>query len=352
MEINGECYIYHEKQDAGLCAVHALNALLQGPYFSEVDLATIAREFDDKERQVMMEMGADTAEFLKYMAEDSGNVAEDGNYSIQVIARALAVWNLTPFPITNPEMKTAKENPLTEETFICNLASHWLTIRKLFGEYWNLNSLLAEPQFLSEFYLSAFLDTLMAKGYTVFVLRGDLPRITNDPESLRDGPWKKVSRKRRAKTQDDDKELEAALEASQLEEALKISMVMSQSSPQTSVPNTPQVAQNEEDDELAQAILLSQQVEHKVNPILEEEPPKGPDASEIVFKMQDGSRVERRFSKTSKVQSLYDFLDTKGISKSKVLLVSTFPKKEYSETFKSLEEVGLHPGGVLIVQNK
>ena len=33
--------------------------------------------------------GLTTKEVLMYMAEDSGNVAEDGNYSIQVLEEAL-----------------------------------------------------------------------------------------------------------------------------------------------------------------------------------------------------------------------------------------------------------------------
>ena len=45
--------LYHEKQVSLLCGVHALNALLQGPYFSAHDLGTIAQEFDEKERQLL-----------------------------------------------------------------------------------------------------------------------------------------------------------------------------------------------------------------------------------------------------------------------------------------------------------
>jgi len=36
--------------------------------------------------------------------------------------------------------------------------------------------MLDEPQYLSTFYLSAFLDTLMEKGWDIFVVRGDLPK--------------------------------------------------------------------------------------------------------------------------------------------------------------------------------
>ena len=32
-------FLYHETQQAALCGVHAINTLLQGPYFSEIDLA-------------------------------------------------------------------------------------------------------------------------------------------------------------------------------------------------------------------------------------------------------------------------------------------------------------------------
>jgi ataxin-3 len=48
--------------------VHCLNALLQGHYFSEVDLMTIARELDEVEQEAMMVGGTDTKEFLKFMA--------------------------------------------------------------------------------------------------------------------------------------------------------------------------------------------------------------------------------------------------------------------------------------------
>jgi ataxin-3 len=46
--------------------------LLQGPYFTEIDLMQIAREFDERERQVMLESGIDSKEYLKYMAVTNG----------------------------------------------------------------------------------------------------------------------------------------------------------------------------------------------------------------------------------------------------------------------------------------
>ncbi len=36
--------LYHEKQVAALCGVHCINSLLQGPIFSEVDLAQVRED--------------------------------------------------------------------------------------------------------------------------------------------------------------------------------------------------------------------------------------------------------------------------------------------------------------------
>ena len=44
----------------------------------------IALELDQQERTFMAEGGMESEDYLKYMAEDSGNVAADGNFSVQV----------------------------------------------------------------------------------------------------------------------------------------------------------------------------------------------------------------------------------------------------------------------------
>lgn len=84
--------IYWEKQDADrLCGVHCINSVLQGifdsitgPFFNEVSLAQLALELDKREQDLMMEQGM-TKDLIKYMKEESGNVAMDGYYSIQVL---------------------------------------------------------------------------------------------------------------------------------------------------------------------------------------------------------------------------------------------------------------------------
>lgn len=75
--------IYWEKQGYDrLCGVHCINSLLQGPFFTEVDLATIAQEIDRQEQELLG--GGQFAGNHR-----SNNVAEDGNFSIQVLAEAL-----------------------------------------------------------------------------------------------------------------------------------------------------------------------------------------------------------------------------------------------------------------------
>ncbi|GFY83734.1 Josephin family protein [Actinidia rufa] len=76
--------LYHEVQESKLCAVHCVNTVLQGPFFSEFDLAALASDLDRKERQMMLEGGHD------FVPQESHNVSLDGDFSIQV-------WSYTSF---------------------------------------------------------------------------------------------------------------------------------------------------------------------------------------------------------------------------------------------------------------
>ncbi|KAJ8866382.1 hypothetical protein PR048_032225 [Dryococelus australis] len=59
--------IFHEKQEGSLCAQHCLNALLQGSYFTPVDLAELAQQMDDEERSRMAECGVDSEEYRRFL---------------------------------------------------------------------------------------------------------------------------------------------------------------------------------------------------------------------------------------------------------------------------------------------
>uniref|UniRef100_A0A6B2LD89 ubiquitinyl hydrolase 1 n=1 Tax=Arcella intermedia TaxID=1963864 RepID=A0A6B2LD89_9EUKA len=178
--------MYHEKQDAGLCGVHALNNLLQGAYFTEIDLMEIAHQLDSKETTLMAESGLDTSDYLKFAAEDSSNVGLDGNFSIDVLKDALGRLNLSVVPLLHPSMRQVQEQPTLENAFLCNLQSHWFAIRKIGNSYWNLNSLYKTPNQLGELYLGIFLKQLQVEGYSIFVVTGPLPH-PSPPSS--DSQW-------------------------------------------------------------------------------------------------------------------------------------------------------------------
>ena len=59
--------IFHEQQDGSLCAQHCLNSLLQGQFYSAVDLADLATELDTMEKLRMAEVGEDTPEYRQFL---------------------------------------------------------------------------------------------------------------------------------------------------------------------------------------------------------------------------------------------------------------------------------------------
>uniref|UniRef100_A0A2N9FAA3 ubiquitinyl hydrolase 1 n=1 Tax=Fagus sylvatica TaxID=28930 RepID=A0A2N9FAA3_FAGSY len=245
--------LYHEVQESKLCAVHCVNTVLQGPFFSEFDLAALASDLDTKERQMMMlelqggaaaagaASGAASGDFLSV---ESHNVSLDGDFSIQpnmikiwviamviagamptgnpvadttllpeelvlpygmacpttvvglliyfgilikasrnpsggiaeVLQKALEVWDLQVIPLDSPIAEHAQVDPELENAFICHLQDHWFCIRKVNGEWYNFDSLYAAPQYLSKFYLSAYLDSLKTFGWSIFLVRGNFPK--------------------------------------------------------------------------------------------------------------------------------------------------------------------------------
>ncbi|XP_022145685.1 ataxin-3 homolog [Momordica charantia] len=180
--------LYHEVQESKLCAVHCVNTVLQGPFFSEFDLAALASDLDRKERQMMLG-GSTTGDFL---SEESHNVSLDGDFSIQVLQKALEVWDLQVIPLNSPVAEPAQIDPELENAFICHLQDHWFCIRKVNGEWYNFDSLYAAPQHLSKFYLSAYLDSLKGFGWSIFLVRGNFPKdfpISSSEASNGYGQW-------------------------------------------------------------------------------------------------------------------------------------------------------------------
>ncbi|KAK5669738.1 hypothetical protein QVD99_004123 [Batrachochytrium dendrobatidis] len=147
-------------------------------------------QLDEEEAAAMAESnvgGIESADFVKFKQGGSSNYDDSGFFSVQVICRALQVWNLELRPIGSIDAVSAKNNPSAEQAFICNLNEHWFTLRQ-FGRspnrWYDLNSLFKEPKYISETYLAMFISQIQMEGYSIFVILGDLPRCEADLMAL------------------------------------------------------------------------------------------------------------------------------------------------------------------------
>uniref|UniRef100_A0A4X1SPU7 ubiquitinyl hydrolase 1 n=2 Tax=Sus scrofa TaxID=9823 RepID=A0A4X1SPU7_PIG len=98
----------------------------------------------------------------------------------KVISNALKVWGLELILFNSPEYQRLRIDPINERSFICNYKEHWFTVRKLGKQWFNLNSLLTGPELISDTYLALFLAQLQQEGYSIFVVKGDLPDCEAD----------------------------------------------------------------------------------------------------------------------------------------------------------------------------
>ncbi|KJE94652.1 ataxin-3 [Capsaspora owczarzaki ATCC 30864] len=179
MALSAAEVVFHEQQQGALCAQHCLNAMLQGSYFSAVDLADIARQLDAAELSAMAE-GGYSRELAKFARQGSSNMDDSGFFSIQVITQALNVWGIKCVPFMSEDAVDARRDPTHEQGFICNRRQHWFSIRR-FGPHWaNLDSTLKGPNFITGTYLTLFLNQLQSDGYSIFVIRGNLPPSAAD----------------------------------------------------------------------------------------------------------------------------------------------------------------------------
>eukprot|EP01119_Soliformovum_irregulare_P024197 TRINITY_DN8617_c0_g1_i2.p1 TRINITY_DN8617_c0_g1~~TRINITY_DN8617_c0_g1_i2.p1 ORF type:complete len:159 (-),score=71.09 TRINITY_DN8617_c0_g1_i2:10-486(-) len=157
-----------------------------------------------------------------------------------------------------------------------------------------------------------------------------------------------------------DEDMRAALEASELEAALKMSMNKSpeQKKIKTEALSPPSLT---EEEELAAAIRLSHQaqvesmvqVEKNSQIEVQDEPdPKDPNATLIVIRLLDGTRLQRRFSMDCKIGQVVNFLKTTGFDPNELKLTTVFPPKEYVNFDETLKEAGLHPSASMVVRKR
>ncbi|CAJ0768866.1 2926_t:CDS:2 [Entrophospora sp. SA101] len=151
-------FLFWEKQEGYLCAQHCLNSLLQGEYFTAVDLGEIGRRLDQAEHDAM------TSPDQQQNSQQQPNTRF---FSVQesVLNMALEVWNIEMVPIGSEAGRGSRSQPE-------------FTLRKFGGlraRWYNLDSLLKGPEWISPTYLGMLLNQLENNGYSIFVIKGDLP---------------------------------------------------------------------------------------------------------------------------------------------------------------------------------
>ncbi|XP_004619926.1 josephin-2 isoform X2 [Sorex araneus] len=171
--------VYHERQRLELCAVHALNNVLQQRLFSQE--------------------AAD--EICKRLAPDSRlnphrSLLGTGNYDVNVIMAALqglglaAVWWDRRRPLSQlalPQVLGLILNlPSPVSLGLLSLPlrrRHWVALRQVGGVYYNLDSKLRAPEALGdETGVRAFLEAALAQGLCELLLV-----VTKDVEEQ--GSW-------------------------------------------------------------------------------------------------------------------------------------------------------------------
>lgn len=206
-----------------LCAQHALNSLLQGHYFTAPDLSDLARNLDALEHSYNSESNS---------GGGSMNMDDTGFFSVQVLESALNLWGLSLVRWGSEATRSHQNKPYAQLAFILNHNQHWYTLRRFgltpeSGHWFNLDSSEPEPRWIGKTYLDMFLQQAEQDGYAVFVVTptdsgSDLPRTQADelaetvPELSSDGPLSSMSERTPldAGHEDEDMDLQAALQAS------------------------------------------------------------------------------------------------------------------------------------------
>ncbi|KAL7458915.1 hypothetical protein ACHAWC_010544 [Mediolabrus comicus] len=321
-------WVYHERQQALLCGQHALNNLVQANAFSADSLAEIAGQLDQMELNYMAnnnEGGVSSKDYLKRVAEGSGNVDDSGNFSIEVLRSAL----LSRYNLELPNIRQqglSKVEVTTMDGFICNRDSHWFAIRKINDRYWNLNSTLERPEVISHFRLAAEVEALQNSGYSVFCIVDSLPPpCTNEvmmDQGLPQYWWKEedlLKGKQNAMTRADDPWKDVG-SGRRLDGGSKsTSMAVQQ--------NNKPISEMTEEEMLKMAMeaSLEQATNNDADSYpLTEEPAVG---VKIQFRMPDGTRSVRRFLESDYVGTIYSYVTSKSTGRN-VELRAGFPPKD------------------------
>lgn len=136
------------------------------------------------------------------MEQPSGNMDDTGYFSVQVISKALSLWNLdlTPINSTDSLAMEIKKTPTMAQAYIFNMENHWFCIRRFKCDlttkpllstdldsisesiaFFNLDSLLSRPDYMSGSFLTEYIKQMQNEGYSVFIVSGEFPQCSAEP---------------------------------------------------------------------------------------------------------------------------------------------------------------------------
>eukprot|EP00494_Astrolonche_serrata_P024433 UN24691 len=175
-EQNRHNYIYYERQKGSLCARHCLNNIVQGSFFNTKNLEDISSHCQDQEAQLIH--GTNLKRYPEISNKNINAVnGKDGNYSIQVIDKALGIHGLTIQRIELRDLYGGNVKACT--CFLINGRQHWFCLRQIHGEWFYFNSTKGYPYRMStQEHVLTFLFTVMEqKQYNVWCVIGDFQEI-------------------------------------------------------------------------------------------------------------------------------------------------------------------------------
>ncbi|KJP88039.1 hypothetical protein AK88_02314 [Plasmodium fragile] len=172
-------YVYWEKQgNDRMCGLHCINAMLQGPHYSEDVLASIGREIDEKEREFLKcSGGAGESGMNDLMRKNSSNVLDDGFINISVLIECLRRKNISVKNTFQDDLKKIISSDHQDIGFICNLAQHWFCIRKIYNTWYVLDSLKSGPLYIKDINLKYYFNDIINK-YHVFSVQNINPYVS------------------------------------------------------------------------------------------------------------------------------------------------------------------------------
>lgn len=133
-------------------------------------------------------------DYKTFLQQPSGNLDDTGFFSVQVICKALALWGLELIPLNSTTLgPEIRENPTKAKAYIFNMESHWYCIRRFTCDpvhrpmsnethaFFNLDSLLSRPDYMSSSFLREYLKQMQNEGYSIFVVSGEFPECAAEP---------------------------------------------------------------------------------------------------------------------------------------------------------------------------